>query len=146
MQNNSFQVAAFYKFITLSELKNLQSSFYQFLSKQKIKGTILLASEGINGTVAGSNAAIEEFKKFLNKNNLLSLSDFKVSVSDKDPFPRLKVKIKNEIVSIGNDLANPQEIVGEYIEPKDWNNLISQEDVLVLDLSLIHISEPTRPY
>ena len=133
MQNNSFQVAAFYKFTTLSELKNLQSSFYQFLSKQKIKGTILLASEGINGTVAGSKAAIEEFKKFLNKNNLLSLSDFKVSVSDKDPFPRLKVKIKNEIVSIGNDLANPQEIVGEYIEPKDWNNLISQEDVLVLD-------------
>ena len=95
MQNNSFQVAAFYKFTTLSELKNLQSSFYQFLSKQKIKGTILLASEGINGTVAGSKAAIEEFKKFLNKNNLLSLSDFKVSVSDKDPFPRLKVKIKN---------------------------------------------------
>ena len=133
MQNNSFQVAAFYKFTTLLELKNLQSSFYQFLSKQKIKGTILLASEGINGTVAGSKAAIEEFKKFLNKNNLLSLSNFKVSVSDKDPFPRLKVKIKNEIVSIGNDLANPQEIVGEYIEPKDWNNLISQEDVLVLD-------------
>ena len=95
MQNNSFQVATFYKFTTLSELKNLQSSFYQFLSKQKIKGTILLASEGINGTVAGSKAAIEEFKKFLNKNNLLSLSDFKVSVSDKDPFPRLKVKIKN---------------------------------------------------
>ena len=133
MQNNSFQVAAFYKFITLSELKNLQSSFYQFLSTQKIKGTILLASEGINGTVAGSKAAIDEFKKFLNKNNLLSLSDFKVSGSDKDPFPRLKVKIKNEIVSIGNDLANPQEIVGDYIEPKDWNNLISQEDVLVLD-------------
>ena len=133
MQNNLFQVAAFYKFTTLSELKNLQKSFYQFLSKQEIKGTILLAAEGINGTVAGSKAAIDEFKKFLNKNNLLSLSDFKVSVSDKDPFPRLKVKIKDEIVSIGNDLANPQEIVGEYIEPKDWNNLISQEDVLVLD-------------
>ena len=133
MQNNSFQVAAFYKFTTLSELKNLQGSFHKFLSKQKIKGTILLASEGINGTVAGSRAAIEEFKKFLNKNNLLSLSDFKISVSDKDPFSRLKVKIKNEIVSIGNSLANPQEIVGEYIEPKDWNNLISQEDILVLD-------------
>jgi UPF0176 protein len=93
----------------------------------------LLATEGINGTVAGNKLAIDEFKKFLDKNNLLSPSDFKVSMSEKDPFPRLKVKIKNEIVSIGNDLANPQEIVGEYIEPQDWNNFISQEDVLVLD-------------
>jgi|TARA_B110000438_G_scaffold298358_1_gene346460 UPF0176 protein len=133
MQNNLFQVAAFYKFTTLSKLENLQNSFYQFLFKQKIKGTILLATEGINGTVAGNKLAIDEFKKFLDKNNLLSPSDFKVSMSEKDPFPRLKVKIKNEIVSIGNDLANPQEIVGEYIEPQDWNNFISQEDVLVLD-------------
>ena len=133
MQNNLFQVAAFYKFTTLSKLENLQNSFYQFLFKQKIKGTMLLATEGINGTVAGNKLAIDEFKKFLDKNNLLSPSDFKVSMSEKDPFPRLKVKIKNEIVSIGNDLANPQEIVGEYIEPQDWNNFISQEDVLVLD-------------
>ncbi len=133
MKDNLFQVAAFYKFSSLSELEKLQQSFYQFLSKQEIKGTILLASEGINGTVSGSKISIEAFKKFLDNNNLLSPSDFKVSSSRKDPFPRLKVKIKNEIVSIGNDLANPQKIVGEYIQPEDWNSLISQENVLVLD-------------
>jgi UPF0176 protein len=94
MQNNSLQVAAFYKFITLSELKNLQSSFYQFLSKQKIKGTILLASEGINGTVAGSKAAIEEFKKFLNKNNLLSLVTLRFQYQTKIPFQGLKLKLR----------------------------------------------------
>lgn len=133
MKNNLFQIAAFYKFTALSNLEDLQQIFHQFLSDHKIKGTILLATEGINGTVAGSKIAIEEFQKFLDKKNLLSPSDFKVSISEKAPFPRLKVKIKNEIVSIGNKLANPQEIVGEYIQPKDWNNLISQEDVLVLD-------------
>ena len=95
MKDNLFQVAAFYKFSSLSELEKLQQSFHQFLSKQQIKGTILLASEGINGTVAGSKISIEAFKKFLDNNNLLSPSDFKVSSSRKDPFPRLKVKIKN---------------------------------------------------
>ena len=133
MKKNIFQVAAFYRFTPLLHLENLQESFFQFLSKQQIKGTILLASEGINGTVAGSKISIEAFRKFLDKKNLLSPSDFKVSSSEKDPFPRLKVKIKNEIVSIGDALANPQKIVGEYVQPEDWNNLISQEDVLVLD-------------
>ena len=133
MKKNIFQVAAFYRFTTLLHLESLQESFFQFLSKQQIKGTILLAREGINGTVAGSKISIEAFRKFLDKKNLLSPSDFKVSSSEKDPFPRLKVKIKNEIVSIGDGLANPQKIVGEYVQPEDWNNLISQEDVLVLD-------------
>ncbi|MDA9131142.1 rhodanese-related sulfurtransferase [Gammaproteobacteria bacterium] len=133
MKNNLFQVASFYKFTALSNLEDIQKIFYQFLLDHKIKGTILLATEGINGTVAGSKIAIEAFKKFLKKQNLLSPSDFKVSISETDPFPRLKVKIKDEIVSIGNELANPKEIVGEYVQPKDWNNLISQEDVLVLD-------------
>ena len=132
-KTNVFQVAAFYKFYDLVNLENTQKSFHDFLSKQKIKGTILLATEGINGTVAGSPNSIEAFKTFLAKENLLSPSDFKVSLSKKEPFPRLKVKIKNEIVSIGNDLANPKKIVGEYIKPEDWNNFISQDNVLILD-------------
>jgi len=137
-KTNVFQVAAFYKFYDLMNLDNTQKSFHDFLSKQKIKGTILLATEGINGTVAGSPNSIEAFKKFLAKQNLLSPSDFKVSISKKEPFPRLKVKIKNEIVSIGNDLANPKKIVGEYIKPEDWNNFISQDNVLILDARNIY--------
>ena len=138
MKTNLFQVAAFYKFYDLSNLENLQNSFHHFLSKHQIKGTVLLANEGINGTVAGSSNSIEEFKKFLAKENLLPTSDFKISFSKKEPFPKLKVKIKNEIVSIGNDLANPQKIVGEYIQPQDWNNFISQDNVLVIDTRNIY--------
>ena len=138
MKTNLFQVATFYKFHDLLNLENLQSSFQDFLSQQKIKGTILLASEGINGTVAGTSPAIEAFKKFLAHQNLLSPSDFKTSFSKKEPFPRLKVKIKDEIVSIGNNLANPQKIVGEYIQPEDWNKFISQDNVLIIDARNIY--------
>ena len=138
MKTNLFQVATFYKFHDLLNLENLQSSFQDFLSQQKIKGTILLASEGINGTVAGTSPAIEAFKKFLAHQNLLSPSDFKISFSKKEPFPRLKVKIKDEIVSIGNNLANPQKIVGEYIQPEDWNKFISQDNVLIIDARNIY--------
>ena len=138
MKTNLFQVATFYKFHDLLNLENLQGSFQDFLSQQKIKGTILLASEGINGTVAGTSPAIEAFKKFLAHQNLLSPSDFKTSFSKKEPFPRLKVKIKDEIVSIGNNLANPQKIVGEYIQPEDWNKFISQDNVLIIDARNIY--------
>ena len=138
MKTNLFQVATFYKFHDLLNLENLQGSFQDFLSQQKIKGTILLASEGINGTVAGTSPAIEAFKKFLAYQNLLSPSDFKISFSKKEPFPRLKVKIKDEIVSIGNNLANPQKIVGEYIKPEDWNKFISQDNVLIIDARNIY--------
>ena len=138
MKTNLFQVATFYKFHDLLNLENLQGSFQDFLSQQKIKGTILLASEGINGTVAGTSPAIEAFKKFLAYQNLLNPSDFKISFSKKEPFPRLKVKIKDEIVSIGNNLANPQKIVGEYIQPEDWNKFISQDNVLIIDARNIY--------
>ena len=138
MKTNLFQVATFYKFHDLLNLENLQSSFQDFLSQQKIKGTILLASEGINGTVAGTSPAIEALKEFLAHQNLLSPSDFKTSFSKKEPFPRLKVKIKDEIVSIGNNLANPQKIVGEYIKPEDWNKFISQDNVLIIDARNIY--------
>ena len=133
MKNNLLQVAAFYRFSPLSNLEHLQESFYNFLNDQRMKGTVLLAHEGINGTVAGSPDAIEAFKFYLDQQNLLSPSDFKLSFSTKEPFPRLKVKIKKEIVSMGNSLANPQELVGEYIQPEDWNQFISQDDVLVID-------------
>jgi UPF0176 protein len=114
-------------------LEELQRTFSQFLKKENIKGTILLAPEGVNGTVAGTEASIDRFKKFLQLNNLYQSQNFKTSTCAEDPFPRLKVKLKGEIVSIGNELADPAKTVGEYVQPQDWNNLISQEDVLVLD-------------
>ena len=133
MNKNFFTVAAFYAFADLLNVKELQRIFTHFLKKEDIKGTVLLAHEGINGTVSGTKAAIDQFKNFLKSHNLHESQNFKTSKSTVDPFPRLKVKLKNEIVSIGNELADPTKIVGEYVQPEDWNSLISQEDVLVLD-------------
>jgi len=133
MKENFFKVAAFYKFTPLHNLSELQETFMQFLTQHKIKGTILLAHEGINGTLAGSSASINQFKHFLKIRDLLSIKNFKTSSCEVEPFPRLKVKLKNEIVSIGNVLANPQKRVGEYVQPEDWNDLITEDDVLVLD-------------
>jgi UPF0176 protein len=133
MKKNFFKVAAFYKFTPLNNLSELQETFMQFLTQHKIKGTILLAHEGINGTLAGSSESINTFKDFLKILDLLSIKNFKTSSCEDEPFPRLKVKLKNEIVSIGNVLANPQKRVGEYVQPEDWNDLITEDDVLVLD-------------
>ncbi len=138
MNKNFFKVAAFYAFVDLLNLEKLQKTFIHFLKKENIKGTILLAHEGINGTVAGTDAGIDRFKNFLKLNNLYDSKNFKISSCEEDPFPRLKVKLKDEIVSIGNKLANPAKIVGEYVQPEDWNHLISQEDVLVLDTRNIY--------
>ena len=133
MNKNFFKVAAFYTFTDLSNLGELQKTFINFLKKEDIKGSVLLACEGINGTVAGTKAGIENFKNFLKSNDLYNSHNFKTSFCADHPFPRLKVKLKNEIVSLGNELADPAKIVGEYVQPEDWNKLISQDDVLVLD-------------
>ena len=92
-----------------------------------------MACEGVNGTVAGTKAGVQNFKNFLKSNDLYNSHNFKTSACADHPFPRLKVKLKNEIVSLGNELADPAKIVGEYVQPEDWNKLISQDDVLVLD-------------
>jgi UPF0176 protein len=133
MNKNFFKVAAFYAFTELLNLEDLQRTFTHFLKKEDIKGTVLLAHEGINGTVAGTEDGIDRFKNFLRLNNLYQSQNFKTSTCAEDPFPRLKIKLKDEIVSIGNELVDPAKIVGEYVQPEDWNSLISQEDVLVLD-------------
>ena len=133
MSISTFKVASFYSFLNLSNLTRLQETFTEFLQKKDIKGTVLLASEGINGTVAGQESSIDAFENFLKSKNLYEAKNFKTSKCDNDPFSRLKIKIKDEIVAIGNQLADPKKIVGKYIPPEDWNNLISDEEVTVLD-------------
>ena len=133
MKKDLFKVAAFYSFIDLSDLLQLKSEFTEFLKKQDIRGTMLIASEGINGTLAGEKSSINEFKNFLKSKNLYEAKNFKTSHCEYDPFPRLKIKLKDEIVTIGNKLVDPKKIVGEYIPPEDWNQLIADEEVMVLD-------------
>ena len=138
MKSYKYKVAAFYKFIELKGLTEWQKIFSSFLASENIKGTVLLANEGVNGTVAGQCESIENFRTFLDANQLLSEKNYKTSFCDEEPFPRLKVKLKKEIVSIGNSEANPNANVGIYVQPEEWNNLIADKDVLLLDTRNIY--------
>ena len=133
MKNQEFKIAAFYQFTPMINLEELQSSLRKLLESLSVKGTILLATEGINGTLAGSNESMDEFELFLQKKKLFNELNFKISFASIEPFPRLKIKIKDEIVSIGNKKADPLLQVGDYVEPEDWNKLINRKDVLVID-------------
>lgn len=129
----SFIVAAFYKFVRLSNVADLQPQLLGYCQTHAIKGTILLAEEGINGTIAGSRSAIDAALAYLRSDPRLADLEHKESVAETLPFDRLKVKIKREIVTLGKPEVKPSEQVGTYVEPQAWNQVISDPDVLVID-------------
>jgi UPF0176 protein len=126
-------VATFYKFVRLVEAAEKQSPLLLQCQSQGVKGTILLAEEGINGTIAGSRAAIDAVLSFLRTDPRLADLEHKESFADVQPFDRLKVRLKAEIVTIGVPEADPNAQVGTYIDPHDWNAVISDPDVTVID-------------
>jgi len=98
-----------------------------------VRGTLLLANEGINGTIAGSKSAINKVLTWLRNDPRLSDIDVKESLTDTPPFNRAKVKLKKEIVTMGIEGIDPKRVVGTYVNPKDWNTLISDPDVILVD-------------
>jgi UPF0176 protein len=126
-------VAAMYQFVRLPDFEAIQPKLLAFCREQEIKGTLLLAEEGINGTVAGSRAAIDELLKYLKSDPRLNDLEHKEALSDELPFHRMKVKLKKEIVTMGQPNIKPIETSEVRVEPKDWNALISDPNVLVLD-------------
>ena len=133
----TYLTTAMYHFVTLPHFKKLRGPLLNFCVSQSIKGTILLADEGINGTVAGSEKAIHAFLDFL-KNDPIFEGNFKnlshkESWSDKHPFYRMKVKLKKEIVTLGVPGVSPTKVVGKYVKPQDWNKIISDPEVILID-------------
>jgi UPF0176 protein len=126
-------IATFYKFVCLSNLPQLRQSLLEYCQANQIKGTILLANEGINGTVAGKRVAIDAVLTYLRSNPNLTDLEHKESYSDSLPFERLKVKIKSEIVTLGLPEVDPNQQVGTYVSPQDWNKIISDPEVVVID-------------
>lgn len=126
-------VATFYKFVALPDCAAKQAEILAYCQQQGIKGTILLAQEGINGTIAGSRDAIEAVFAFLKSDPRLADIEPKESVANEFPFERLKVKIKSEIVTLGKPEINPAEVTGSYVNPHEWNQLIANPDVVVID-------------
>jgi len=129
----TFTVAALYHFTNLLDYKNLKSPLSDMCELLEIKGTILLASEGINGTVAGTDIAIIQLIEYLRKDKRLKNLEYKLSKSREMPFYRMKVRLKKEIVTMGVAGVDPNRVVGTYVEPKNWNNLINDPDVILID-------------
>ncbi|MBD2137535.1 rhodanese-related sulfurtransferase [Anabaena sp. FACHB-1237] len=130
---NFVVVATLYKFVNLPDFRELRSPLLSFCQERGIKGTILLAQEGINGTVAGSCESINAVLDFLRFDSRFTGLDHKESYTNKLPFARMKVKLKKEIVTLGIPEINPNEKVGIYVKPKQWNEIISDPDVTVID-------------
>lgn len=126
-------VCAMYKFVTLAEFEKLQSPLQKVMETSGVKGSLLLAQEGINGTVAGSQSAIDNLLAWLATQPGLDNIVYKLSFDDVMPFYRTKVKLKKEIVTMGVEGIDPKKLVGTYVKPKDWNQLISDPEVLLVD-------------
>lgn len=126
-------VAALYKFAPLPRFKDIQQLLKDLCEKGGVKGTLLLAEEGINGTIAGSREGIDAVIDFIKSIPELAELEYKESPAEEMPFYRLKVRLKKEIVTLGVPGISPLKKVGTYVAPKDWNDLISHPDVVVID-------------
>jgi UPF0176 protein len=130
---DQFLTAALYKFVSLPDYQTLQKPTLAYCVERNIKGTLLLALEGINGTIAGKAEDIHAVLSYLRQDPRLSDLEHKESYADSHPFYRMKVKLKKEIVTMGVAGVNPNDVVGTYVKPEDWNALISDPDVILLD-------------
>jgi UPF0176 protein len=126
-------VAALYRFVTLDDFEALREPLLTVCQEQGVKGTLLLAHEGINGTIAGSRAGIDAAIAWLRADDRMADLSWKESFDEAQPFYRMKVKLKREIVTMGVSDVDPNEVVGTYVKPTDWNTLISDPDVLLID-------------
>lgn len=126
-------VVTFYKFVKLADISDRQLSILSYCQAQGVKGTILLATEGINGTIAGTSQAIDAVLSDLRADPLLADLEYKESYTDKPPFARMKVRLKKEIVTMGLPEIDPSNLVGTYVNPQEWNRIISNPEVTVID-------------
>lgn len=132
-----YKVAALYQFTSLPDFRGLREPLRAICARLALKGSMLLAEEGINGTLAGPAAGIDALVAELQYGPLfggrLDRLELKFSTAEAMPFRRLKVRLKKEIVTLGDAAADPTRHVGIYVEPADWNALIASEDTLLID-------------
>ena len=133
LTNHAFVVAALYKFVALPDFADRKDPLQQCCLDADVSGTLLLAAEGINGTIAGSRAGIDTVLRHIRRIPGCEDLDHKESHADTNPFHRMKVRLKKEIVTLGVEGIDPNTVVGTYVAPEDWNDLIGDPDVLVID-------------
>ena len=126
-------VAALYRFVRLDDYESMREPLLNFCTERGDKGTLLLAHEGVNGTISGSETAIADVLSYLRSDDRLSDLDCKFSYHEERPFLRMKVKLKREIVTMGLEDIDPNQSVGRYASPVEWNELIDDPECLVID-------------
>lgn len=129
----SVTVTAFYKFVAIDDPQALRERIFGLAHAEDIKGTVLVAPEGINGTVAGPDPGIRRLFSHLRNDPRFADLVSKESYVEAPPFGRLKVRLKREIVTLRRPEANPAERVGTYVKPQDWNALLAEPDVVLID-------------
>ena len=135
---SQYVVSAFYKFVSLPDYATLRAPLLDVCQAQGVIGSILLAQECINATIAGSRAGIDAVLAFLRADARLADLPCKESAAREQPFGRMKVRLKKEIVTLGVAGIDPTRIVGEYVPASQWNSLLAEEDMLVLDTRNIY--------
>ncbi len=128
-----YVVAALYKFVTLEDYEALRDPLLDTMIAHDVRGTLLLANEGINGTIAGSRDGIDAVLAWLRSDPRLVDVEHKESYTANMPFLRTKVKLKREIVTMGVEGIDPNHQVGSYVKPEDWNALVNDPEVLLID-------------
>tara|TARA_R110002073_G_scaffold20125_5_gene72632 strand:- start:327 stop:1256 length:930 start_codon:yes stop_codon:yes gene_type:complete len=128
-----FVVCALYKFVCLPQYMEIQRPLQAKLIENQVKGTLLLAEEGVNGTISGSRAGIDSVLGWMATIPEFSAMEIKESMTNQLPFKRSKVKLKKEIVTMGVEGIDPKQVVGTYVTPHEWNDLINDPDVLLVD-------------
>ena len=131
--STQYVTCAMYKFVALPHFESLRTPLLNAMTKNQIFGTLLLAAEGINGTVSGTREGIDNLLEWINQQPGLENIDSKESYDDKIPFYRTKVKLKKEIVTMGVEGIDPKQSAGTYVQPEDWNALISDPNVVLVD-------------
>ena len=126
-------VCALYKFVRLDQYQDLRQPLHDLMAVHGVRGTILLAREGINGTIAGTREGIDRVLDWLEQDAGVGPIERKESENEEPPFRRTKVKLKQEIVTMGVDGIDPLTMAGTYVEPEDWNALLDDPEVLLLD-------------
>jgi UPF0176 protein len=133
IMTEKYVVAALYRFAPLHDLKMLQAHLQDLCKTNNICGTLLIADEGVIGTVAGSRSSIDALMRAIRAVPGLEEPEYKESFAVEQPFHRMKVRIKKEIVTIGLDGVNPNVAAGTYLSPAEWNAMIADPDTIVID-------------
>ena len=133
MINSKFTIVTFYQFKKIKDISKIKNKIYDYCKFNKIKGTIILAEEGINGTIAGMISDIKNFESHISK---LGFNEYrpKYTYYKFMPFFRLKVRVKKEIVTLRTKIADPENITGKKIQPEQWNNFLSNNETILIDV------------